>query len=150
MPLKNQAMVINKTIKDNFKIYELISIDAFNKKPYTIYSKAFSVFDYLVSGSIVEQHGDTWIEILPYKEHSFEYATIYGIESDRMQVYGNKIGLQTIDKNLTKNGTLDKPIFEFHRGDKLLLEIDKRIHIVHNINQAKLIYEMQQNGPKVH
>ena len=63
--------------------------------------------------------------------------------------YGNKIGLQIIDKHLTTNSNLDKPIFEFHREDKLLLEIDKRIHIVHNISQAKLIYEMQRIGPKI-
>ena len=76
MTTKNQAMIIGKRISEKYTVYELISTDVFNKEPYTIYSQDFSVFEHLNIGAIVEQHGNNWIEILPYEEHSFEYATI--------------------------------------------------------------------------
>ena len=146
MPVKNQVMVIEKSFSEKhglYSTYELVSTDAFNKEPYTIHSLAASM------GSIIEQHGNNWIEILPYEEHSFEYAVIVGTNDEDLYVYGNKIGHQTINKGMQINRVFPGPIFEFHRGDKLLLEVNKRIHIVHNISQAKLIYEMQRMGPKI-
>lgn len=144
MTVKKQAMVIN----DEPRSYnELVLLDEFNTNPYMVYHPHLT----LESGTIAEStdNGRTWKKMIPYREHSYEYAVIYGIDDEKMQVYGNKIGLKFIDKSLTKNYMLEKPLFEFHRGDNLLLEVDKRIRIVHNITQAKLIYDKIQNGPQV-
>lgn len=154
MTVKQQAMVIGITNTDNTKTYEMISTDEFNKKPYSVYRvKSFSEPTDLNPefGSIVEKQHDVlyWLERFSYNSHNFEYATIYGITCDRMQVYGSKIGLRTIEKYNTKNNSIDRPIFEFHRGDKLLLEVNKTIRIIHNIDQAKLIFEMDKLGPNI-
>jgi uncharacterized protein with WD repeat len=147
MSVTKRAMVIN-SISGPRSYNELISLDEFNTNPYYYTHNNLWLLE---NGSIAEStdNGQTWTQVLPYKEHSYEYAVIYGINDDKMQVYGNKIGLQFIDKNLTKNYTLGQPIFEFHRDDKLLLEVNKRIRIVHNINQAKLIYDMKLKGPRI-
>lgn len=144
MTVKKQAMVINN---EPGSYNELVLLDEFNTNPYMIYRPHWT----LESGTIAEStdNGRTWTKVVPYREHSYEYAVIYGIDDEKMQVYGNKIGLKFIDKSLTKNYMLEKPLFEFHRGDNLLLEIDKRIHIVHNISQAKLIYDMKMCGPRL-
>ena len=152
MSVKNQAMVTNKlrfpgTCCVTY-VYELISTGAFDKEPYTRIADS-DLGQHPAIGAIVEQNGKKITEFLPYEEHSFEYATVVGINNDELYVYGNKIGHKIINKYSTINSMQFDQIFEFHRGDKLLLEIDKEIHIVHNIDQAKLLYEAQQYGPKI-
>ena len=59
-------------------------------------------------------------------------------------VYGNKIGRQLIPCNQQKTNGIQ-------RGDELLLRKFPTIKdyvVVHNINQAELIYKKQKYGPK--
>jgi hypothetical protein len=149
MPVKNQAMVIGKKRDGLFTtVYELMSLDEFNESPYTIF-KQRKFFNFgknqLSLGAIVDSDGKNWHEVFPYNQHSFEYATIIGVQGDQLDVHGNKIGYQTIDKNLLKNRVLTNPEYGFHCADKLLLEVSKRIYIVHHISYAKFMYEKQNS-----
>ncbi len=145
-----QLMVLDTNVNYYTKKLSLISLDVFNKKPYTkiLYTSNNSAPKI---GSIIKL-GDNYEpkEELQYHDHSFEYAVVLAVKDLKLLVYGNKIGEKIIEDNLTINTNPTSPsIYEFKRGDKLLLEINKKIRIVHNITVAKLKFEMQHTGPKI-
>ena len=145
-----QLMVLDKNVDYTKNKLSLISLDDFNKEPYSKI-KYTSYLSAPQIGSIIKlnANGEPKEEI-KYHDHSFEYAVVLGIKDLKLLVYGNKIGEKIIDDNLnTNNNPMSPSIYEFKRGDKLLLEINKKIRIVHNITVAKLKYEMQQNGPRI-
>ena len=119
-----------------------ISLDEFNKKPYAKFEWT-SIYDEPKIGSTItldtKGHPKTWLE---YREHDFEHAIVLGAKDLKLLVYGNKIGEKIIDDNLNiNNNPMSPSIYEFKRGDELLLEINKKIRIVHNITVAKLKFE---------
>jgi len=127
-------------------IVETISTDEFDDTPYKMIKKPI----HNECGSVFEICDDGWTKLYDYKNHNFEYAVVLGIKDLKLLVYGNKIGKKIIEDNLTVNNNPTYPIiYEFKRGDKLLLEVNKKIRIIHNITVAKLTHEMQQNGPKI-
>ena len=127
-------------------VIDTIATNEFDKMPF----KRIKMPLHNETGSLFEIYNDAWTKIAGYTEHSFEYAVILGIKDLKMLVYGNKIGEKIIDDNLTINNNPTYPtIYHFNRGDKLLLEVDKRIRIVHNITLAAAKYNMLQNGPRV-
>ena len=139
--------------------YGALSIDPANKMPYHEYNdiinpkKRYTGFNL---GDLVNIEYDTngstrgTLKSI-YREHSFEIAVVLeGNYANELLVYGNKIGIHLIDKNQT---SLPGAFIEATPGSELLLDVSKRISIVHNITMAKRNYDRMMNmklhGPNV-
>lgn len=136
--------------------YGVLSTEPSNKMPYNEYQ--YNIINYkkhhrdFYLGDLVEIESETlWTLKSIYREHSFETAVVMeGNYANELLVYGNKIGIHLIDKNQT---SLPAAFIDAVPGDELLLEVSKRISIVHNITMAKRNYDRMMNmklhGPKV-
>ncbi len=140
-----------------FAEYYTISLNQFDEEPYkkTGYSKVKNVKEFKpAKGDTFEvkytPDGMIWTKLANYKEHNFEHAVVLGVKDLQLWVYGNKIGRKLIDDNLTIHNNPESPkIYEYKRGDELLLEINKKIRIVHNITAEKMVYNERQNWPHI-
>jgi len=90
----------------------------------------------------------TWKKEFNYWGHSFELATLLGVEKNgNIRVFGNKINEKTLSVS-----TRDT-VVGFKRGDDLLIEMTennqyKLYKLVRNINQELLKYKYQQKMAK--
>lgn len=140
-----------------FSEYYTISLNQFDEMPYnkTGYSKVINISQLNFNkGDIFEvkytSDGMIWTKLANYKDHNFEHAVVLGVKDLKLWVYGNKIGRKLIDDNLTINNNPESPkIYEYKRGDELLVEVNKKIRIVHNITAEKLVYNERQNWPRI-
>lgn len=137
-----------------YSIVKLASTDAYDPTPYM----EIKIFDYnfYKQFSTIMQPGfllsctpddNNWKLLQEYSSpnNQFEIATVIGQDkSGAWLVYGNKIGRKLVADNQQK-------IHGIQRGDDLLLRkfpSVKNYVIVHNINQAQLIYQKQKYGPQ--
>ena len=137
-----------------YSIVKLVSTDAYAPNPYM----EIKIFDYnfYKQFSTIMQPGfllswtpddNNWKLLQEYSSpnNQFEIATVLGRDrSGYWLIYGNKIGKTVMhDTNQKTHG--------IQRGDDLLLRkfpSIKNYVIVHNINQAQLIYQKQKYGPQ--
>jgi hypothetical protein len=130
----------------------LISTKASNKKPF------FESFLIINDGAklgygdlIWRNFGSKLVEeIVPYNMHSYELATVIGVEKEDLLLCGEKIGKKII-KNYPAERTIlltkyeNYALFGIQRGDELLLDTNPcskhhEFDIIHNITQEKLRY----------
>ena len=94
----------------------------------------------------IEKVSATWQKEFDYQNHNFELVTLLCFEkTGKLRIFGKKIGETTI--------LLRDPVVGFKRGDDLLVQIYDRnncrfIHLVRNINQELLKYNLQQQMAK--
>ena len=137
-----QLKTIN--IHDTVMPYKEINIK--NPSTQQEYDRLNNMFQF---GNSVDYFPETGTWRLDYKyndpSHGYDIVVVLSVLNDKeLYVYGNKTPRTKIeyDPLLMK----DKGI---QRGDWLLLEkIYSRPHIVHNINQEQLVFEMNQFKPK--
>lgn len=145
---RTQRFIQRSTIK-------LITTDTYDLTPYneiiiSNYSDFYKTVSEIMQPGFLLAHGpsdDDWKLLQKYSspDNQFEIATVIGQDkSGAWLVYGNKIGRKLVADNQPK-------IHGIQRGDELLLRkfpTVKNYVIVHNINQAQLIYQKQKYGPQ--
>ena len=150
----NDFIVINtidhSKFNEDYKIVQTISTDEYAQSPYQewkIYTdnKLFKTCKPGFHFQRIEKEGWKLLQEYSSPDNQFELATVLGQDkSGAWMVYGNKIGRQLIPCNQQKTNGIQ-------RGDELLLRKFPTIKdyvVVHNINQAELIYKKQKYGPK--
>lgn len=161
---KESFLVLGKPSKtpyfDDTQTY-LLSTKASNKNPF------FESFLIINDGAklgygdlIWRDFGSKLVkEIVPYNMHSYELATVIGVEKEDLLLCGEKIGKKII-KNYPAERTIlltryvpNYALFGIQRGDELLLDTNpcskyREFDIIHNITQEKLRYaaEHQRYG----
>lgn len=86
-------------------------------------------------GSIIQiENGGQWIKIHNYNEHSYDCVVVLEKYTDKLAVFGNKIGERFIS---TQNNTRS-----VERGDHLLLDTSRNA-IIHNITRERMKYAVQ-------
>lgn len=152
MTVIKSAMVLDIDFDiDGNKRFHTIFLDSFDHKPYRTY-RTFD-FENMSAPSVgdlidIKRNGDSlvWEHKQDYKNHAYEYAVILDVvplvkSKTLLKVYGNKIDVK--DATAHTDTT-------FNLGQKVLLEkYGKTYSVVHNITKARMIYDMQQNGPQV-
>ena len=92
---------------------------------------------------IYTEHGTKVVEIVPYNIHSYELATVIGVQEKDLLLDGDKIGERIINNYPSKPQLQhNNATFGIQRGDELLLTeyLRGEYAIVHNITQAKMKY----------
>ena len=128
----------------------VIATEAFIKIPFKQLSLSVTGNAKLKTADLIQKKCGSQLvtpqSIVPYNIHSYELATVIGVQEKDLLLYGNKIGERIIKNYPSAQLQPNNAVFGIQRGDELLmLEYTRGEYaIIHNITQAKLKYAQIQ------